>query len=68
MGKNNRLSELSERFMNVEEAAESLHIETGTLHNWLSQEKFGFKRKKISSRTYVDRAQVEAFLEEALED
>ena len=68
MIKNQTLEELSERFMSIDEAAEYLKIQKGTLQNWLTQEKFGFKRKKISSRTFVDRAQVEAFLEEALED
>ena len=68
MNKNQTLEELSERFMSIEEAAEHLKIQKGTLQNWLSQGKFGFRKVKISSRTFVDRAQVEAFLSEALQD
>ena len=68
MIKNQTLEELSERFMSIDEAAEYLKIQKGTLRNWLTQGKFGFKRKKISSKTFVDRDQVEAFLSEALQD
>jgi len=68
MIKNQTLEELSERFMSIDEAAEYLKIQKGTLRNWLTQGKFGFKRKKLSSKTFVDRDQVEAFLSEALQD
>ena len=67
MNKNQTLEELSERVMTIEEAAEYLKIKKGTLQNWLSQEKFGFKKVKLASKTFVDRDQVEAFLSEALE-
>ena len=67
MIKNQTLEELSERVMTIEEAAEYLKIKKGTLQNWLSQEKFGFKKAKLASKTFVDRDQVEAFLSEALE-
>ena len=68
MIKNQTLEELSERFMSIDEAAEHLKIQKGTLQNWLSQEKFGFKKVKLASKTFVDRDQVEAFLSEALQD
>ena len=68
MIKNQTLEELSERVMTIEEAAEYLKIKKGTLQNWLSQGKFGFRKVKISSRTFIDRAQVEVFLSEALQD
>ena len=67
MIKNQTLEELSERVMTIEEAAEHLKIKKGTLQNWLSQEKFGFKKVKLASKTFVDRDQVEAFLSEARE-
>ena len=54
--------------MNKNQTLEHLKIQKGTLQNWLSQGKFGFRKVKISSRTFVDRAQVEAFLSEALQD
>ena len=49
MIKNQTLEELSERVMTIEEAAEYLKIKKGTLQNWLSQEKFGFKKVAMVS-------------------
>ena len=62
-----KLEALSSRLIPIEEAADLMKIKKGTLQNWLSQEKFGFKKVKLASKTFVDRDQVEAFLSEALE-
>ena len=68
MKKNQSVEELSERLMTVDEASEHLHVKKGTLQNWLSQRKFGFRRVKISGKTYVDKLQVHAFIKEALKE
>ena len=48
MKENQHLEELSERFISVDEAADYLHLKKGTLHNWLSEGKNGFKRIKLA--------------------
>ena len=68
MKENQHLEELSERFLSVDEAADYLHLKKGTLHNWLSEGKNGFKRIKLAGRTFVDSEQIKAFLENALEE
>ena len=67
MDENHYLDSLSGRFISLDEAAEYLHMKKGTLQNWLSQGKNGFKRVKLAGRTYLDREQLKTFLEEALD-
>lgn len=52
--------------MNYKEVADFLHINTGTLRNWVSQGKFTrpLKRQGVKGRVLFLRADVEAWLEE----
>ena len=62
---NENLEALSARLISVDEAAELIKIEKGTLQNWLSQGS-KFKRVKIGGRTFIDRLEVEDLLQVAL--
>ena len=60
-----KLEALSSRLIPIEEAADLIKIEKGTLQNWLSQGS-KFKRVKIGGRTFIDRLEVEDLLQVAL--
>jgi len=59
------LEALSSRLISVEEAADLMKIEKGTLQNWLSKGS-KFKRVKVGGRTFIDGLELEAFLQAAL--
>ena len=60
-----KLEALSSRLISVEEAADLIKIEKGTLQNWLSKGS-KFKRVKVGGRTFIDGLELEAFLQAAL--
>ena len=60
-----KLEALSSRLISVEEAADLMKIEKGTLQNWLSKGS-NFKRVKVGGRTFIDGLELEAFLQAAL--
>tara|TARA_B110000014_G_C20010316_1_gene523806 strand:- start:437 stop:646 length:210 start_codon:yes stop_codon:yes gene_type:complete len=60
-----KLEELSSRLIPIEEAADLIKIEKGTLQNWLSKGS-KFKRVKVGGRTFIDGLELEAFLQAAL--
>ena len=62
-----RIKELSDRMISLEEAAGLMRISKGTLYNWLSSGRHGFRRVKVSGRTHLDRLQIEALLEKSFE-
>ena len=51
--------------LTVSEASELLRLSPNTLQNWLSQGRI--KRVKIGRKTFVDRKEIEEFLDEALQ-
>ncbi len=59
------LEALSSRLIPIEEAADLIKIEKGTLQNWLSKGS-KFKRVKVGGRTFIDGLELEAFLQAAL--
>ena len=60
-----KLEALSSRLISVEEAADLIKIEKGTLQNWLSKGS-KFKRVKVGGRTFIDGLELEALLQAAL--
>jgi len=60
-----KLEALSSRLIPIEEAADLMKIEKGTLQNWLSKGS-KFKRVKVGGRTFIDGLELEAFLQAAL--
>ena len=60
-----KLEALSSRLISVEEAADLIKIEKGTLQNWLSKGS-KFKRVKVGGKTYIDGSELEAYLQAAL--
>jgi hypothetical protein len=57
----NRIDEL----VSVEEFGRRLGgIKAGTVHNWLSQEKFGLTRVKVGSRTMLKASDVQKVVRE----
>ena len=60
-----KLEVLSSRLIPIEEAADLIKIEKGTLQNWLSKGS-KFKRVKVGGRTFIDGLELEAFLQAAL--
>ena len=60
-----KLEALSSRLIPIEDAADLMKIETGTLQNWLSKGS-KFKRVKVGGRTFIDGLELEAFLQAAL--
>ena len=60
-----KLEELSSRLIPIEEAADLIKIEKGTLQNWLSKGS-KFKRVKVGGRTFIDGLELEALLQAAL--
>ena len=48
-----KLEALSSRLIPIEEAADLMKIEKGTLQNWLSKGS-KFKRVKVGGRTFID--------------
>ena len=62
---NDKLEALSSRLIPIEEAADLIKIEKGTLQNWLSKGS-KFKRVKVGGRTFIDGLELEAFLQAAL--
>ena len=48
-----KLEALSARLIPIEEAADLMKIEKGTLQNWLSKGS-KFKRVKVGGRTFID--------------
>lgn len=60
-----KLEALSARLIPIEEAADLMKIEKGTLQNWLSKGS-KFKRVKVGGRTFIDGLELEAFLQAAL--
>jgi hypothetical protein len=60
-----KLEALSSRLIPIEEAADLIKIEKGTLQNWLSKGS-KFKRVKVGGRTFIDGLELEAFLQAAL--
>ena len=60
-----KLEALSSRLIPIEEAADLMKIEKGTLQNWLSKGS-KFKRVKVGGRTFIDWLELEAFLQAAL--
>ena len=60
-----KLEALSSRLIPIEEAADLIKIEKGTLQNWLSKG-YKFKRVKVGGRTYIDESELEAYLQAAL--
>ena len=61
----NKLEALSARLIPIEEAADLMKIEKGTLQNWLSKGS-KFKRVKVGGRTFIDGLELEALLQAAL--
>ena len=59
------LEALSSRLIPIEEAADLIKIEKGTLQNWLSKGS-KFKRVKVGGRTFIDGLELEALLQAAL--
>ena len=59
------LEALSSRLIPIEEAADLIKIEKGTLQNWLSKGS-KFKRVKVGGRTFIDGVELEALLQAAL--
>ena len=59
------LEALSSRLIPIEEAADLIKIEKGTLQNWLSKGS-KFKRVKVGGRTFIDGLELEPFLQAAL--
>ena len=62
-----KLEALSSRLISVEEAADLIKIEKGTLQNWLSKGS-KFKRVKVGGRTFIDGLELEALLQGHLLD
>ena len=60
-----KLEALSSRLIPIEEAADLIKIEKGTLQNWLSKGS-KFKRVKVGGRTFIDGLELEGFLQAAL--
>ena len=60
-----KLEALSSRLIPIEEAADLIKIEKGTLQNWLSKGS-KFKRVKVGGKTYIDGSELEAYLQAAL--
>ena len=60
-----KLEALSARLIPIEEAADLMKIEKGTLQNWLSKGS-KLKRVKVGGRTFIDGLELEAFLQAAL--
>ena len=60
-----KLEALSSRLIPIEDAADLMKIEKGTLQNWLSKGS-KFKRVKVGGRTFIDGLELEAFLQAAL--
>ena len=60
-----KLEALSSRLIPIEEAADLIKIEKGTLQNWLSKGS-KFKRVKVGGRTFIDGLELESFLQAAL--
>ena len=60
-----KLEALSARLMSIEDAAVLMKIDKGTLQNWLSKG-YKFKRVKVGGRTYIDKSELEAYLQAAL--
>jgi len=60
-----KLEALSSRLIPIEDAADLIKIEKGTLQNWLSKGS-KFKRVKVGGRTFIDGLELEAFLQAAL--
>ena len=60
-----KLEALSSRLIPIEEAADLIKIEKGTLQNWLSKGS-KFKRVKVGGRTFIDGLELEAYLQAAL--
>ena len=60
-----KLEALSSRLIPIEEAADLIKIEKGTLQDWLSKGS-KFKRVKVGGRTFIDGLELEAFLQAAL--
>ena len=60
-----KLEALSSRLIPIEEAADLIKIEKGTLQNWLSKGS-KFKRVKVGGRTFIDGLELEAMLQAAL--
>ena len=60
-----KLEALSARLIPIEEAADLIKIEKGTLQNWLSKGS-KLKRVKVGGRTFIDGLELEAFLQAAL--
>ena len=60
-----KLEALSARLMSIEDAAVLMKIKKGTLQNWLSKG-YKFKRVKVGGRTYIDKSELEAYLQAAL--
>ena len=60
-----KLEALSSRLIPIEEAADLMKIEKGTLQNWLSKVS-KFKRVKVGGRTFIDGLELEALLQAAL--
>ena len=51
--------------LTVSEASELLRLSPNTLQNWLSQGRL--KRVKIGRKTFVDRKEIEEFIDKALQ-
>ena len=60
-----KLEALSARLMSLEDAAVLMKIKKETLQNWLSKG-YKFKRVKVGGRTYIDKSELEAYLQAAL--
>ena len=60
-----KLEALSSRLIPIEEAADLMKIEKGTLQNWLSKGS-KFKRVKVGGKTFIDSLELEALLQAAL--
>ena len=60
-----KLEALSSRLIPIEEAADLIKIEKGTLQNWLSKGS-KFKRVKVGGKTFIDSLELEALLQAAL--
>ena len=60
-----KLEAPSSRLIPIEEAADLMKIEKGTLQNWLSKGS-KFKRVKVGGKTFIDSLELEALLQAAL--
>ncbi|MBF0239947.1 MAG: helix-turn-helix domain-containing protein [SAR324 cluster bacterium] len=63
---NSSLEQKSENLLTVKEAATLLRVKPQSIHNALSNGRYGLDRVKLFGRTYVKRQQVESILDSAL--